>query len=153
MAVVQRIRENGPMLGGAGVGVGAPVALREFADVQDGQEMSLLGSPGSLEARLTRPSVLWGLGAGTVTGALWFMDVGPSWLQEFALGHALSGVPAGAVSAAFPVSAGSGSGSGSSSPSGRTPHPVPPAVGSGNSNNGSDFDPAGGQIGEMERAN
>lgn len=104
-----------PAIGGGGLGVAAPAALREFADVQDGQQFSLLGQPGSTIGRLTRPSVAWGLGMGSLTGLLWWADAGPSMLEDFYLAHTVTAIPAGAASAALPVEAPSSGGGGGGS--------------------------------------
>lgn len=105
--ISRSIQRNGPEIGGGVVGVGAPVALREFADVRNGEEVSLIDGQGEILSRLTRPSVAWGLGAGGLTGLLWAMDVGPRWLQDFYLTHAITGIPTGVGSALMPVEAGS----------------------------------------------
>lgn len=110
--VGRTIRRNGSEIGGGVVGVGAPVALREFADVRNGQEVSLIEGRGEMLARLTRPSVAWGLGVGGLSGLLWAAGVGPRWLHEFYATHALTSIPIGAVSAAMPVTAGGGGGGG-----------------------------------------
>lgn len=107
--VTRRLQDNAPEIAGGMVGVGAPVTLREFADEEVGP---LLTGRGDLAARLTRPSVLWGLGAGTVTGVLWWMGVGPDMLEDFYLAHTLTGIPTGIASAAVPKQTGGGGGGG-----------------------------------------
>lgn len=157
MAVSQRagfnIGENAPTIGGGVVGVGAPALLRETMDVQNGQEVSLVGDPGSTLARLSRPSAAWGLGVGAVTGALWSMNVGPSWFQDFALAHAIAAIPTGAVSALLPKQAASAQATAQarSQRALREPRPAP-APSMPASQNG-EFGPAGGRTQETSPAN
>lgn len=107
----RNVQDNLPIVGGGGVGVAAPAALREFADVQNGQPFSIIGDdPTSVVGRLSRPSVAYGLVGGTLSGLLWMADVGPSALQEFYIGHTLTALPAGAASAALPVEGSGGGG-------------------------------------------
>lgn len=106
------VRENVPEIAGGAVGIGLPVTLRETVDVRNGQAVSLLGEPGSLLARLTSPSVSWGLGAGALTGALWWADVGGDTLKDFYMAHTVTAIPSGAVSALMPKEASGGGGSG-----------------------------------------
>lgn len=146
--LMRSARRNAPEIGGGVVGVGAPVALRELADVRDGREVSIIGEPGSLMARLTRPSVAWGLGAGSITGALWMLGAGPRWLQDFYLTHTLTGIPSGAVSALVPRESPTGGGAGAES---RLMGDQRPGS-RGSRGGGSDFDPAGGQSVETEPA-
>lgn len=103
------VNENLDSIAGGTVGVGAPVVLRETADVRGGEPISLLGAPGSALARATRPSVAWGVGVGSLTGALWWMDVGGKALQDFYLAHTVTGIPTGLASALMPKQVGSGS--------------------------------------------
>lgn len=121
MAVAQNVsravQQNAPDIGGGVVGVGAPVALREFADVQNGKEVSLLGDePDSPLSRATRPSVIWGVGAGMLSGLLWALDVGPSSFRDFYLTHTLTGIPTGVASALLPKTAAETSGSSQATP-------------------------------------
>lgn len=145
----RNVESNLPTVGGAGFGVAAPATLREFADVQNGQPFSLVGQPDTVVGRLTRPSVAWGLGVGTITGLLWGLGAGPSMLQDVYLAHTLTAIPTAAASAAFPVEAmtggtttASGQAAGVSMPAERRP-----------SSNGSDFNPAGGQTPDTSPAN
>lgn len=101
-----------PVAGGT-VGVGATVALRETVDERGG----MLGKPGSLLDRLTRPSVLAGVGGGVITGALWYLDneriynTTPFGVDRSFWGtHALTAISSGAASALYPKPASSGSG-------------------------------------------
>lgn len=106
MAVTQNVtrslQDNAPEIAGGMVGVGVPVALREFADVEVG---SLVTGQGPMVARLTRPSVVYGIGGGALTGLLWAMDVGPRMLEDFYLAHTITGVTTGVASAAIPKQA------------------------------------------------
>lgn len=97
------VRQNFPAIGGGAVGVGAPAVLREFADVQNNQPFSLIGDPGSMLHRISRPSVVWGLGVGGVSGALYMVSAGPEALEDFYLAHALTSIPTGVLSAIFPA--------------------------------------------------
>lgn len=109
MAVTQNlgrnVQQNLPAVGGGAVGIGGVAGLREFADLQNGQPFSLVGEPGSTVGRLTRPSVAFGLGAGALTGLLYLGGLGPNALEDFYLGHTLTAIPSGAVSAALPKEA------------------------------------------------
>lgn len=109
----RNIQRNLPMIGGAGVGVGAPATLREFVDVQDGQPFSIVGEPGSTLGRLSRPSVAWGLGAGTATGLLWWLTDDMNPLNDFLFAHTVAAIPTGAASAALPKEGSGGGGGGS----------------------------------------
>lgn len=113
MAIQQTVARNAPEIGGGVVGVGVPVALRETLDVRDGQVNNLLGEPDGILGRISRPSSAWGIGVGSLTGALWAMDVGPQWLHDFYLTHSITGIPTGIASAAMPRSVDGGSGGGS----------------------------------------
>lgn len=139
----RNVQENAPEIGGGMVGVGVPVALREFMDVSQGP---LLTGQGDIVARLTRPSVAYGLGAGAVTGALWFMDVGPDMANDFFLAHTATAVPTGIASAILPKEASSAAGSSPSASRARRTRQ--PAVSDG----GSEFAPAGGREGAMPEA-
>lgn len=139
--VTRSLRRNAPEIAGGMVGVGAPVALREFADVEVGP---LVTGQGDIAARLTRPSVLWGLGVGSVTGLLWWMDAGPSMLEDFYLAHTITGVTTGIVSAAVPKQA-AGAG-GSAQAASRRSRPRVTADG------GDEFSPAGGGGEEFSEA-
>lgn len=142
------VQENLPQIGGGIVGVGAPAALRETADVQVGP---LVGDPGSTLARVSRPSVAWGLGVGGLTGALWAMDVGPDELHDFYLAHSLTAIPTGAISALLPKQAPTAQARGSSPiTSQRSIRESRP--GSNGSTNG-EFGPSGGQSQETAPAN
>lgn len=140
----RNVGRNLPSIGGGAVGIAAPATLREFADVQDGQEFTLLGDPGTTVGRLTRPSVAWGLGAGALTGVLYWMGAGPSALEDFYLAHTVTAIPTGLVSAALPREAPGGSGGGSTAtpvagrrtPSNETPSPSADG----------DFSPVDGEI-------
>lgn len=96
-----------PAAGGV-LGVGGTVALREMFD-QDG---GLMGDQGTLLDRVTRPSVIYGVGSGAVAGALWYLDdsrmmnttLGPIDNSLYAT-YSLTGVSSGAASALFPVDA------------------------------------------------
>lgn len=109
--VGRNLQENIPELGGGVVGVGVPIALRERVDLETGP---LVGDPGTIPARLSTPSVAWGLGMGSVTGALWLLEVGPEWVQDFSLAHAATGIPTGIGSALLPKAASDDDGGGGS---------------------------------------
>lgn len=151
MAVTSNVARNlsvaAPEIAGGMVGVGAPIALREFVDVQQGP---LVTGQGSMVERITMPSVVWGVGAGTVTGLLWWMDVGPDFLQDLYLAHTITGIPTGIASAALPKEASGGGGAAASrstvrrSSSGRTAARA--------TDGGSDFDDSGGSSSEFEPA-
>lgn len=104
------VRNNLPEIAGGSVGIGAPLALRETVDVRAGQPMPLLGEPGSMLARWTRPSVAWGVGVGSLTGLLWWRDVGGRAFQDFSLAHAVTGIPTGVGSALLPKQTAAASG-------------------------------------------
>lgn len=149
VGVPQLLRDNSSELAGGVVGVGAPVALRETVDVRGGQEFSLVGEQGSMLARLTRPSVAWGLGVGGVTGLLWLMDMGGRPLKDFYLTHSLTAIPAGAASALMPREASGGGGTGTA----RTR--IDRATSNGETGGGGrgEFAPADGTSTETEPAN
>lgn len=99
-----------PVAGGA-TGVGGTVLLRELKD-QDG---GVLGQSGTVLDRATRPSVLYALGTGLATGALWYadreriMDTTPFGVDRSFWGtHAATAIPAGLASFLFPASTGTG---------------------------------------------
>lgn len=153
MVVTSFMRNNSdavPMVGGGIVGVGGPLALREVADEQFGP---LAGVPGSILARLTTPSVLWGLGTGAATGALWALDVGPDALQKFYLTHSATSIPTAVASAAFPKAGGSGGDAQAQRQ--RTLAETRPSSGSSPSANGSrdEFAASGGTSPETQPAN
>jgi hypothetical protein len=96
-----------PIVGGS-VGVGTTVALREMLDEEGG----LVGNPGTVLDRLTRPSVLAGLGGGILTGALWYLDnegimeTTPFGVDNmFWATHSVTATSSGAASALFPKAA------------------------------------------------
>lgn len=153
MAIAQgvgaNIGDNMTTIGGGVVGVGAPALLRETADVQNGQAFSLIGDPGSTLARVSRPSVVWGLGVGGLTGALWVADVGPSWLHDFYMAHAITAIPTGAVSALLPKQAGASTAAASSRSQRALRESRPGSSPSGNG----EFGPAGGRSQETSPAN
>lgn len=138
--VGRNIQRNAPEIGGGMVGVGAPVALREFADVQQGP---IVGDQGEMVARLTTPSVAYGLGAGTLTGILWAAGVGPNWLEDLYMAHTITAIPTGIASAVLPKEGGGGGGGGSAATVRRAP-----AVADG----GDEFAPADGASDEMQDA-
>lgn len=107
MAVVQRLSDNAPEIGGGITGVGGTVALREFMD----QNGPLIGQAGTTTGRLGLPSVLYGLGTGTLAGLGWWMT-GRGTLNDFLLAHSVTAIPSGAVSAAMPVTSGTTAGAG-----------------------------------------
>lgn len=91
---------------GGVTGVGGTVALRQTMDKKGG----LLGDPGSLLDRLTRPSVIYGVGTGALAGGLYWMDENrradttPFGIDNTFWGtHALTGVTSGTVSALLPA--------------------------------------------------
>lgn len=137
----RRLKNNVPVVGGGAVGLGTVVGLRQFVDVQEGATVSIVGSEGSLLARLSRPSAAYGLGVGGLSGLLWLADVGPNWLHDVYLGHAITSIPAGAASAAVPREpAGGGGGSGA------TQGMIQRSMQSPSSSAGDgEFQPAGGQ--------
>lgn len=97
-----------PEVGGGVSGVGGVVALRETVDVLGGQQTTLVGEPGTTLGRLSRPSVAWGLGGGSL-GALWWgldamtgVDMIPDLAADFGLWWGLTGIPAGLASALMP---------------------------------------------------
>lgn len=146
----RNIESNLPTVGGGAVGVAAPAALREFADLQDGQPFSLVGDPSSAVGRLTRPSVAYGLGMGALSGLLYLGGIGPDTLEEFYLAHSLTALPAGAVSAALPKEASGASGAAARQRAMRETSTSQ----SGPSRNGQgEFSPSGGVSAETRPAN
>lgn len=139
------VQKNLPQIGGGVVGVGVPVALRETMDTEVGP---LVGEPGSMLARVSRPSSAWGLGAGGLTGLLYALGVGPDSLQDFYLAHSLTAIPTGAASAFLPKGTG-GTTAGTSS---RTRQRMTQESVGGNSANG-EFGPSGGRNAETAPAN
>lgn len=124
---------------GSVTGIGAPLALRRTVDIRpDGTPRTLLGEPNTLMGRVWAPSAAWGIFGGGLTGAAWLademldLDMLPDDVAEFAMWHAITGVPTGVGMAAFPAASNGGSGqsaaqtlrevatgsSGSSNPSG-----------------------------------
>lgn len=142
------VSENAPEIGGGVVGVGVPVTLRETLDMQDGQPFALVGEPGSIEHRLTRPSVAYGLGAGSLTGLLWMMGVGPRALEDFYLAHTLTAVSAGTISALMPK----GGGNGGSTATATRGTGGGTATRQTTAQQDGEFAPAGGRSGEMAPA-
>lgn len=145
MGIGRALRRNAPEVTGGVVGVGAPVALREFADVRDGQAVSLIGEPGTTVGDLTRPSVAWGLGAGGLTGVLWLMDIGGPPFRDFYLAHALTGIPTGVAFLLLPREASGGGNGGGESLSQRAVQESRP------SSNG-EFSPTDGESQETQPA-
>lgn len=135
---------------GGATGLGGTVALRQTMDSKGG----LLGEPGTTLDRATRPSVVYGVGSGLLSAALWWLDekgtdTTPGGIDNaFWATHSLTALPSGAVSALLPVSAQSGDGSTQtvtrkSSMSRRDQQPAggsAPRDAGGNSN--SDYNPA-----------
>lgn len=145
----RRLQQNLPVVGGGAVGLGTTVGLRQFVDVQDGTDVAIVGQPGSLMHRLTRPSSAYGLGVGGLSGLLWVMGVGPDWLQDLYLGHAATAIPAGAASAAVPRTA-AGGGSGDTA----TPQRAIRDTGRSNGQQSvGEFAPADGRSAMTDRAN
>lgn len=134
-----------PIAGGA-TGVGGTVLVRETQDQKGG----LYGSAGSLTERMTRPSVLYGVGTGSIAGLLYYldseriMDTTPLGIDNSFWGtHALTAIPAGLVSAFFPVSGGSSNGTTQTRSATRRVDTKSDAGGA----EGADFEPAGGRPG------
>lgn len=142
------VRQNLPQIGGGVVGVAGPAALRETADVQMGP---LVGSQGSTLARVSHPSVVWGVGAGAATGALWALDVGPSHLQDFYLAHSITAIPTGLLSALLPKGSAGGGGDPASQITGGIQRAMTDASPSGNGTG--EFADAGGSSPETQPAN
>lgn len=153
MAVAQNlgrtVSRNAPEIGGGIVGVGVPVLLRETVDVRDGQAFSLAGDPGSMLAKLTRPSVAYGVGAGGLTGALYLAGIGPKMLHDFYLTHSITGVATGIGSALVPKEAAPGGGGSGATARART---LTESTKTGGSGNG-EFSPSGGRSAETTPAN
>lgn len=154
MAITQNlgrnVQDNLPTVGGGAIGVGATAAIREFADVQDGQPFSLVGDdPTSTIGRLTRPSVAYGLGAGALSGILYLGGLGPNSLEDFYLAHTLTALPSGAISAALPKEATDGG----STASPQRPMRDTARQRQARQNGGSEFDPTGGTSAETMPAN
>lgn len=145
----RRLRNNVPVVGGGAVGLGSVVGLRQFVDVQEGATVSIVGSEGSMLARLTRPSSAYGLGVGGLSGLLWLANVGPNWLQDVYMGHAITAIPAGAASAAVPREPGDGG-----EPQAMAQRAMRSMTGGNSSSStsgvssGAEFQPAGGQSSE-----
>lgn len=97
-------------ISGGVLGAGGTVALRQTMDTQDGQPNNFLGEPNSIQGRLSRPSVIYGLGGGLLSGALVYADREryidtPDMLDGVFEGLMYSGIPAGVASAVFPAEA------------------------------------------------
>lgn len=144
----RRLKENVPIVGGGAVGLGTVVGLRQFVDVQEGATVSIIGSEGSMAARLTRPSTAYGLGLGGLSGILWLADIGPDWIQDAYLGHALTAIPAGAASAAVPVEP-----EGGNTASATATRQRPVSESRPGSNGQGEFAPTGGRSAETQPAN
>lgn len=138
--VMRNLQANAPEIGGGMVGVGAPVALREFVDVQQGP---LVTGQGDLVARATTPSVLYGLGGGALSGLLWWAGVGPNWLEDLYLAHTVTAIPTGIASAVLPKGSGGGGG-GSAAGVRRTQTRRVTADGGSEFDQTGEFSPAGG---------
>lgn len=154
MAISQRMVGNNvgdalPLISGGGVAAGAVAGLREFADVQGGQAFSLIGEPDTVWGRVTRPSVAYGLGAGTLTGLLFALDAGGDALQDFYLAHTAVALPAGAISAGLPKQGLGGPGFGGGEP--QRPRNVR-STRSTTSNGAGEFSPSGGMSAETSPA-
>jgi len=116
-------------IGGGITGTGGTVALRETLDKNGG----LLGQAGSIEERVTRPSVLYGAGTGLVAAGLWYLDdtrrmnTTPFGIDNmFWATHALSGIASGVASAIFPADTQTGGGGGNGSTQTRARRPGTP---------------------------
>ena len=143
-------------LSGGVLGVGGTVALREFADIENGQERHFMGAPGSVEARLTTPSAAFGLGSGALAGALWYADKNriadttPFGVdRSLWASWAVTALASGVTTAIFPKH-GSGSTGGASSQSvSSSMAPADTAPAGGGSDSSGDYAPAGGNSGSQ----
>lgn len=93
---------------GGVLGAGGTTALYKTMDMQDGEPNNLLGDPDSITGRLSRPSVLFGLGGGLFSAGMWYLDNErivntPDALDGLWQGMVYGGVPAGAAAALFPA--------------------------------------------------
>lgn len=149
--MLRRKLPNAPQTVGGAVGVGAPVVLRETADVRDGQAVTLLGEPSSALGRLTSPSAAWGLGVGALTGALWWMDAGGQALQDFYLAHTATGIPTGVASALLPKAGEVGATEQSRVQSMLASRASSPTPAPGSQHDG-EFEPSGGSSSETQAA-
>lgn len=99
---------------GGTLGIGGTVAVREIYDHNGG----LYGAAGSIMDRLTRPSVVFGVGSGLVASGLWYlddqniMDTTPFGVSNDLWGvYGLTATASGAGSALVPASTSSSSAS------------------------------------------
>lgn len=96
-------RENAvSVVVGGGFGVSAGFALRGLADVVDGREVSVIGEPGTTAAKWTRPSVVYGLGGGSMSLLLYLAEMGSPSIRRMLLGNGLAAVSIGVFSLLAP---------------------------------------------------
>jgi hypothetical protein len=111
------MRATGGVLGAAGT-----FAVRETLDHDsNGNPRNLAGASSDTLGALTYPSVLYGLGGGALATGLWWMDANryidaPAMLDDVLPSFAVTGVPAGAVSALDYATGGLGLGGVASNP-------------------------------------